>query len=47
MTLRLAVKKFVDRQPIATMSIMIGTFGVSLPFIVPPIREKLGYPTNQ
>ncbi|CAM9824090.1 unnamed protein product [Pylaiella littoralis] len=39
--------KFVDREPVAAVSLGLGLFGFSLPFIVPPIRQSLGYSTNQ
>ncbi|CAM9282415.1 unnamed protein product, partial [Discosporangium mesarthrocarpum] len=47
MSFGLAVKKFVDRQPIVSMAIVIGGIGVMLPIVVPPIRESMGLPTNQ
>lgn len=45
--LRREVMKFVDREPVAAVSLAIGTFGLSLPLVVPPIREALGYPIKQ
>jgi|EP00979_Chaetoceros_neogracilis_P003288 hypothetical protein len=41
------VKSFIHRQPVAAFSVALGTLGVALPILVPPIRRKLGYPTNQ
>lgn len=38
---------FVDREPVAAVSVLIGTFGFSLPLVVPPIRESMGYTTKQ
>lgn len=39
--------KFVDREPVAAVSLALGLFGFSLPLIVPPIRQSLGYTTKQ
>lgn len=39
--------KFVDREPVAAVSLALGLFGFSLPLIVPPIRESFGYTTKQ
>jgi hypothetical protein len=41
------VKSFIHRQPVAAFSVAIGCVGVLLPVVVPPIRNKLGLPTNQ
>lgn len=45
--LRRGLMKFVDREPVAAVSLGLGLFGFSLPFIVPPIRQSLGYSTKQ
>lgn len=45
--IRRGLMKFVDREPVAVVSLAIGIFGFSLPLIVPPIRSSLGYSTNQ
>ena len=39
--------KFVDREPVAAVSLGLGLFGFSLPFIVPPIRQSMGLCTKQ
>lgn len=41
------VKSFIHRQPVAAFSVALGCVGVALPIVVPPIRRKLGLPTNQ
>ena len=41
------VKGFIHRQPIAAFSVVLGLVGVALPVVVPPIRRRLGMPTNQ
>ena len=41
------VKSFIHRQPVAAFSVVIGTVGILMPVVVPPIRRKLGLPTNQ
>jgi hypothetical protein len=40
-------KTFVHRQPVAAFSVVLGTIGVMMPIVVPPIRRRLGLPTNQ
>lgn len=45
--LRRGLMKFVDREPVAAVSLALGLFGFSLPIIVPPIRESMGYTTKQ
>ncbi|CAM9776961.1 unnamed protein product [Ectocarpus sp. 8 AP-2014] len=45
--LRRGLLKFVDREPVAAVSLGLGFFGFSLPFIVPPIRQSLGLCTKQ
>lgn len=32
------LRRFIDREPVVSFSIAIAAFGLSLPFIVPPIR---------
>lgn len=41
------VKSFIHRQPIAAFSVGLTCIGLVLPVVVPPIRRKLGLPTNQ
>ena len=41
------VKIFIHRQPIAAFSVCLGLLGVAMPVLIPPIRRRLGYPTNQ
>jgi hypothetical protein len=41
------VKSFIHRQPVAAFSVALTCTGLALPLIVPPIRRKLGLPTNQ
>lgn len=41
------LKGFIHRQPVAAFSVAIGTVGVLMPIIIPPIRRKIGLPTNQ
>ena len=41
------VKGFIHRQPVAAFSIALGLTGLALPIVVPPIRRKMGLPTNQ
>jgi hypothetical protein len=41
------VKGFIHRQPVAAFSVALGLTGCALPILVPPIRRKLGLPTNQ
>lgn len=45
--LRRGLMKFVDREPVAAVSLGLGLFGFSLPFIVPPIRKSMGLCTKQ
>lgn len=45
--LRRGLMKFVDREPVAAISLGLGLFGFSLPFIVPPIRQSMGFCTKQ
>lgn len=45
--LKRGVMKFIDREPVAAVSLAIGIFGFSLPIIVPPIRQSMGLATNQ
>lgn len=45
--LRQALMKFVDREPVAAVSLGLGLFGFSLPLIVPPIRQSMGFCTKQ
>lgn len=45
--LRRGLMKFVDREPVAAVSLALGLFGFSLPIIVPPIRQSMGYTTKQ
>jgi len=41
------IKSFIHRQPVAAFSVGLTCAGLVLPLIVPPIRRKLGLPTNQ
>ena len=41
------VKSFIHRQPVAAFSVAIGCIGVAMPIFIPPLRRKLGMPTNQ
>jgi len=41
------VKSLIHRQPIVAMSFFLAGVGIALPIVVPPIRRKLGLPTNQ
>ena len=41
------VKQMIQRQPVVAMSVFLGTVGIALPVIIPPLRRKLGMPTNQ
>mmetsp|Transcript_6169 Transcript_6169/g.7816 ORF Transcript_6169/g.7816 Transcript_6169/m.7816 type:complete len:85 (-) Transcript_6169:48-302(-) len=41
------VKSFIHRQPVAAFSVALGCVGVMMPILIPPIRRKLGMPTNQ
>lgn len=44
---RRGLMKFVDREPVAAVSLGLGLFGFSLPLIVPPIRQSMGLCTKQ
>lgn len=44
---RRGLMKFVDREPVAAVSLGLGLFGFSLPLIIPPIRQSMGYCTKQ
>ncbi len=39
--------KFVDREPVAAVSLGLGLFGFSLPLVIPPIRQSMGFCTKQ
>ena len=39
--------KFLDREPVAVVSLAIGIFGFCIPLVVPPIRESMGLSTKQ
>lgn len=39
--------KFLDREPVAAVSIAIGVFGFCIPLVVPPVREAMGLSTKQ
>jgi len=41
------VKSFIHRQPVAAFSVALACVGITLPIVIPPIRRKLGFPTNQ
>jgi len=41
------VKSFIHRQPVAAFSVALATMGVMMPIVIPPIRRKMGLPTNQ
>lgn len=41
------IRGFIHRQPVAAMSCAWALIGVTLPLVVPPIRRRLGMPTNQ
>ena len=41
------VRSLIHRQPVASMSLAWAFIGITLPLVVPPIRRKLGLPTNQ
>jgi len=40
------VRALIHRQPIVAMSCAWGLIGIGLPLVVPPIRRKMGLPTN-
>ncbi|KAJ1461683.1 hypothetical protein M885DRAFT_558119 [Pelagophyceae sp. CCMP2097] len=41
------VLRFMDREPAAFVSCLLGATGVAMPLIIVPIRRKLGYSTSQ
>ena len=41
------LRKFIDREPVVSFSIGISLFGLSMPFWVPPMRERMGLQTEQ
>mmetsp|Transcript_54283 Transcript_54283/g.162466 ORF Transcript_54283/g.162466 Transcript_54283/m.162466 type:complete len:87 (+) Transcript_54283:552-812(+) len=41
------VKSMIHRQPVVAFSLVLATAGVAMPIFIPPIRRKLGMPTNQ
>mmetsp|Transcript_34911 Transcript_34911/g.76376 ORF Transcript_34911/g.76376 Transcript_34911/m.76376 type:complete len:86 (+) Transcript_34911:96-353(+) len=41
------IKQMIQRQPVVAMSVFLGAAGVALPVLIPPLRRKLGLPTNQ
>jgi len=41
------VRRFIDREPVVTFSMGIAVFGLSLPFWVTPLRESMGFQTEQ
>jgi len=41
------VKSFIHRQPVAAFSVAIAGIGIVMPIFIPPLRRKLGMPTNQ
>jgi len=41
------VKGFIHRQPVAAFSVGLAVVGMTLPIVVPPIRRRLGFETNQ
>jgi hypothetical protein len=40
-------RALIHRQPIVSMSIAWAVVGLSLPLVLPPIRRRIGLPTNQ
>ena len=40
-------KGFIHRQPVAALCVAWATIGFALPLTVPPIRRRMGLPTNQ
>ena len=40
-------REFADRQPAVVVSFFIGFTGVGSVIVIPPIRRRLGYPTDQ
>jgi len=41
------VRALIHRQPVVSMAMAWGFIGMTLPLVVPPIRRKMGLPTNQ
>mmetsp|Transcript_10543 Transcript_10543/g.13337 ORF Transcript_10543/g.13337 Transcript_10543/m.13337 type:complete len:86 (-) Transcript_10543:213-470(-) len=41
------MKTFIHRQPVAAFSLGLGCVGLLMPIVIPPIRRKIGLPTNQ
>ena len=41
------IKSMIQRQPVVAMSVALATVGVAMPVFIPPIRRRLGLPTNQ
>jgi hypothetical protein len=41
------VRRFIDREPVVSFSMGIAVFGLSLPFWVTPMREAMGFQTEQ
>lgn len=41
------IKRLADQNPIVMMAWCMGITAVAMPFVVVPIRESLGYRTNQ
>lgn len=38
---------FIHRQPVAALSLAWGITGMLMPLVIPPIRRRMGLPTNQ
>ena len=41
------VRRFIDREPVVSFSFGIAVFGLSMPFWVTPLRERMGFQTEQ
>lgn len=41
------MRRFIDREPVVSFSMGIAVFGLSLPFWVTPMREAMGFQTEQ
>ena len=41
------IKSMIQRQPVVAMSVALAVVGVAMPVFIPPIRRRLGLPTNQ
>ena len=41
------LRAFIHKQPVLALSMGWATMAFALPFIVPPIRRRMGLPTNQ